>query len=152
MAKRIQLVLNQDVSKLGRSGDLVEVAPGYARNYLLPRGMALQATPGLLKQVERRRAEELKRLAEQKKEAEAQKTTLQTIGTFKIAKKSGEEDTLFGSVTAPDVAAVIQETANLEIDRRNITIPEIRKLGLHTFEVKLHPEVIATLKIEVVPD
>ncbi len=152
MAKRIQLVLNQDVRKLGRSGDLVEVAPGYARNYLLPRGMALHATPGILKQVERRRAEELKRLAEQKQEAEKQKTALQTIGTFKIAMKAGEEDVLFGSVTAPDVATVIQETANIEVDRRDITVPEIRKLGVHTVEVKLHPEVVAMLKIEVVPD
>lgn len=66
MAKRVQLVLNQDVVKLGRMGDLVEVAPGYARNFLMPQGLAFKVTPGVLKQVERRREEELKRLAELK--------------------------------------------------------------------------------------
>ena len=94
MAKRVQLVLNQEVPKLGHLGDLVEVAPGYARNYLVPQGKAFKATPGVMKQMERRRAEEIKRLAELKKEAEAQKETLLKVGTLTIAQKAGEEDML----------------------------------------------------------
>jgi large subunit ribosomal protein L9 len=90
MAKRMQLVLNQDVSKLGRSGDLVEVAPGYARNYLIPRGMAFRVTPGVLKQLEIRKAAEVQRLAELKKEAEKQKTALDSIGVLRIQQLAGE--------------------------------------------------------------
>jgi len=77
MAKRIQLVLNKDISKLGRAGDLVEVAPGYARNYLLPQKLAIHTTPGILKQVERRREAERQRLAELKIGADAQKAALE---------------------------------------------------------------------------
>jgi large subunit ribosomal protein L9 len=152
MAKRVQLVLNQDVLKLGRLGDVVEVAPGYARNYLVPQGMAFKATPGVLKQMERRRAEELKRLAELKKEAEAQKEKLVKVGTLTIAQKAGEGDALFGSVTAADIAAALQEASGIEVDRRALTAPEIRKLGTYTADLKLHPEVSVEVTVEVVAE
>jgi large subunit ribosomal protein L9 len=152
MAKRVQLVLNQDVLKLGRLGDLVEVAPGYARNFLLPQGMAFPATPGVLKQVERRRAEHLKQLAELKQQAEQQKAVLLKVGTLTIAQKAGEGDALFGSVTAADVATALQTASGLEIDRRSLSVPEIRKLGTYTIDLKLHAEVIATVTVEVVPE
>ncbi|NJK30724.1 MAG: 50S ribosomal protein L9 [Acaryochloris sp. SU_5_25] len=152
MGNRIQLVLNEDVRKLGRSGDLVEVAPGYARNYLIPKGMAYRATPGVLKQIEHRKAEELKRLEAIKQDAEKQKVALQTIGTFRIEQKAGEEDTLFGRVTALDIAEVIASVSGFEIDKRGIDIPDIRKLGTYNVEIKLHPEVIAVVKVEVVPE
>ena len=80
MAKRVQLVLNKDVSKLGKAGDVVEVAPGYARNYLVPQGMGFRATPGILKQAERRREEERVRQLELKQQAEVRKTALQSAG------------------------------------------------------------------------
>ncbi len=152
MAKRVQLVLNEYVNKLGKMGDLVEVAPGYARNFLLPQGLAFHATPGVIKQVARRRAEAEKRQAELQKEAEAQKLKLEKLGTLTITQKAGEEETLFGSVTAADVAALIQEASGLEVDRRNLTVPEIRKLGTYTVDLKLHAEVTATLTIEVTPE
>lgn len=152
MAKRVQLVLNQEVPKLGHLGDLVEVAPGYARNYLVPQGKAFKATPGVMKQMERRRAEEIKRLAELKKEAEAQKETLLKVGTLTIAQKAGEEDMLFGSVTAADIAAALQEASGIEVDRRHLTAPEIRHLGTFTAELKLHPEVSVEVTVEVVAD
>jgi large subunit ribosomal protein L9 len=91
MAKRIQLVLSKDISKLGRAGDLVEVAPGYARNYLLPQKLAVHTTPGILKQVERRREAERQRLLELKKEAEAQKAALEKATALTIAKQVGEK-------------------------------------------------------------
>jgi large subunit ribosomal protein L9 len=152
MAKRVQLVLNQDVPKLGRLGDLVEVAPGYARNYLMPQGKAFKATPGVMKQMERRRAEEVKRLAELKLQAEQQKATLLKVGTLTIAQKAGEEDTLFGSVTAADIAAALAQASGIEIDRRSLTSPEIRKLGTYTAELKLHPEVSVDISVEVVAE
>jgi large subunit ribosomal protein L9 len=152
MAKRVQLVLNQDVPKLGRLGDLIEVAPGYARNYLVPQGKAFKATPGVMKQMERRRAEEVKRLAELKLQAEQQKATLVKVGTLTIAQKAGEEDTLFGSVTAADIAAALAQASGIEIDRRSLTSPEIRKLGTYTAELKLHPEVSVDVTVEVVAE
>jgi large subunit ribosomal protein L9 len=149
MSKRVQLVLSQDIYKLGHMGQLVDVAPGYARNYLLPKGMAFKATPGVLKQFERRRAEELKRLAELKVQAEEQKAVIQKLGTLTTQQKAGEGDALFGSVTAANVADLIQEASGLEIDRRNLSVPEIRKLGTYTVELKLHAEVTATVTVEV---
>jgi large subunit ribosomal protein L9 len=151
MAKRVQLVLSRDVSKLGKTGDLVEVAPGYARNYLIPQGIAVPTTPGILRQVERRRELERQRLLEEKQQAEVQKKALETVGRFTIAKQAGEKDAIFGTVTNQDVATAIQETTSHDIDRRSITVPEIHKLGSYRVDIKLHPEVTATVEVQVVP-
>jgi large subunit ribosomal protein L9 len=151
MGKRIQLVLNQDVSKLGRSGDLVEVARGYARNYLLPRGLAVHTTPGILKQAERRREAERQRLLELKKEAEVQKASLEKAAKLAISKQVGENDAIFGSVTNQDVAEAIQAATGIEIDRRTITVPEVHQIGSYKVDIKLHPDVTATVDIQVVP-
>lgn len=151
MAKRVQLVLNQDVSKLGKTGDLVDVAPGYARNYLIPKKIGVVATPGILKQVERRREQERQRLLEEKQQAETQKTALETVGRFTIRKQLGENEAIFGTVTAADVAEAIQEATGKEVDRRGITLPDISKLGSYNAEIKLHPEVTATVEIQVTP-
>ena len=150
MAKRVQLVLSQDVSKLGKAGDLVEVAPGYARNYLIPQGFGARTTPGLLKQVERRRELERQRLLEEKQQAETIKKALETVGRYAIAKQAGEKDAIFGTVTHQDVADAILEAAKQEIDRRGITLPDIHQLGSYRAEIKLHPEVTANVEIQVV--
>ena len=150
--KRTQVVLSQDVPKLGNSGDLVEVAPGYARNYLYPRSMAYRVTPGVLKQVEFRREQERQRLEAIKQEAEAIKTALNTIGLFTVKKAVGEDEAIFGTVTAAEVAEVIKETAGKEVDRREITLPDINKLGEYKVDIKLHSEVTATINLRVVPD
>ncbi|MGF1568008.1 MAG: 50S ribosomal protein L9 [Nodosilinea sp.] len=152
MAKRVQVVLTEDIRKLGQNGDLVEVAPGYARNYLIPRSLAVRTTPGVLKQVERRREAERQRLLELKQEAEAVKMALATIGLFTIAKPVGENDAIFGTVTSADVADVIKSLASKEVDRRAITLPDINKLGEYQAEVKLHPEVIALVNLRVVAE
>lgn len=151
MAKRVQLVLNQDVSKLGRSGDLVEVAPGYARNYLLPQGMGVVATAGILKQVERRREKERQRLLEEKQQAQDRKTALENVGRYTIRKQVGEGDAIFGTVTDPEVATAILEATGQEVDRRGISLPDIRKTGVYKAEIKLHPEVTAVVEIQVEP-
>lgn len=152
MAKRVQLVLNQDVMKLGRSGDLVEVAPGYARNYLLPQKLAVFATPGILKQVERKREQERQRQLELKQQAQELKAALEKIDSLTIAKQVGEKDSIFGTVTDREVAALIQQAIGQEVDRRGITLPDIGNTGTYKAEVKLHPEVTATVEINVVPE
>ena len=143
------MVLSQDIPKLGNAADLVEVASGYARNYLIPRSLAYRVTPGVLKQVEIRRERERERLAAIKQAAEDTKTALNTIGMFVVKKAVGEDDAIFGTVTTAEVAELIQANAGKEIDRRDITLPEINKLGEYKVDIKLHSEVTAELKLRV---
>ena len=149
MAKRLQVVLSKDVRKLGKTGDLVEVAPGYARNFLVPQGLGSYATPGILKQVEQRKEKERQRLIAIKKEAQSQKTALETIGRFVIRKQVGEAEAIFGTVTSQDVVDAIKDSTSQEIDRRGVTLPEISKIGFYNAEIKLHSEVTATIEIQV---
>lgn len=150
MAKRVQLVLSKDVSKLGKAGDLVEVAPGYARNYLIPQGIGARTTPGLLKQVARRREVERLRLLEEKQQAETLRAALEAVGRYAIAKQVGENEAIFGTVTNQDVADAILEATQQQVDRRGITLPDIHKLGSYKADIKLHPDVTATVEIQVV--
>lgn len=152
MAKRVQVVLTEDIRKLGQNGDLVEVAPGYARNYLLPNGKAVRTTPGVLKQVERRREAERQRQIEIKQEAEATQKALATIGMFTIQKPVGENDAIFGTVTSSDVADVIKSLSGKEVDRRDITVPDINKLGEYEAQIKLHAEVTATVNLRIIAE
>jgi large subunit ribosomal protein L9 len=149
MAKRVQLVLSENVSKLGKTGDLVEVAPGFARNYLLPRGLGYPVTPGVLKQVEIRREAERQRLAELKKAAEDVKAALAKVGTFTVQKQVGEEDAIFGTVTSSEVAEAIQAATGQAIDRRDIHVPDINKLGEYRVDIKLHSDVSVTVNLSV---
>jgi large subunit ribosomal protein L9 len=151
MAKRVQLVLNESVNKLGKTGDLVEVAPGYARNYLIPQKLGVIATAGILRQVEQRKEKERQRLLAEKQEAQARKIALETIGRYTIRKQVGEGESIFGTVTTQEVADLIKEATNQEIDRRGITIPEISQTGFYKATVKLHPEVTAEVEIQVAP-
>ena len=151
MAKRVQVVLSKNVNKLGISGDLVEVAPGYARNYLIPQGLGTIATPGILRQVEQRREKERQAKLAELQEAQSRKTALKTIGRLVIRKQVGEANAIFGTVTSQEVADIIKEQAGLEVDKRGITVPDISILGTYEVEVKLHPEVSATVNIEVAP-
>jgi len=151
MAKRIQLLLNKDVSKLGRYGDVVEVAPGYARNFLIPQELATPTTPGILKQVERRKAKEAERQAKIKKEAEDRKQALESVGRFKIAKQLGEGDSIFGTVTDREMSELILAATGQDLDRRGITVPAIDKLGIYKVQVKIHPEVTAEVEVHVTP-
>ena len=149
MSKRVQVILSKTVDKLGRNGDLLEVAPGFARNYLIPQGMAIAATPGLLRQVEQRRAKEQERLLAEKEAAEARKTALQTVGRFIIQKQVGEAEAIFGTVTTQDVVDAIKAATSQEVDRRGVTLPEISKVGFYKAQIKIHPEVTAEVEIQV---
>ena len=151
MAKKVQLLLNKDVNKLGKRGDLVDVAPGYARNYLVPQGFAVVVTDGILRQVEQRREKEKQRLLAILEEAKSRKTALQTINNFVVRKQLGEEEAIFGTVTTQDVVDVIKQNAGLEVERQDVNLPEIKKIGKYSVEIKLHPEVTAEITIEVAP-
>lgn len=129
---------------------MVDVAPGYARNYLLPQGLAVHTNPGILKQMERRREIERQRLAELKQGAEVAKKAIEGK-TISIGKQVGENDAIFGTVTTQEVAEMILSAMKQEVDRRNITLPDVHSLGTYKAEIKLHPEVTAVLNIEVVP-
>ena len=149
MAKRVQVVLTEAIPSLGKDGDVVDVTPGYARNFLLPFGKAVNVTPSVLKQIERKREKEKIAAEKLKKEAVDFQTALKTIGRFTIKKQVGEDGVLFGTVTNGDVAEVIQLATKKEIDRRDITVPDIHNLGSFTAKIKLHKEVIAEVNIEV---
>jgi len=150
MAKRVQVVLNEDILSLGKDGDLVEVAPGFARNFLFPYSKAVAVTPAVLKQVEHRRAKQAEQEAALKQQALDFQTALKTIGRFTVKKQVGEDGVLFGSVTNGDVAEAIQEATQKEIDRRNISVPEIHGIGKYKVQIKLHSEVTAEINLEVV--
>ena len=150
MAKRVQVALTESISSLGKDGDIVEVSPGYARNFLLPFGKAVNVTPAVLKQIERKKAKEKIAADNLKQEAVDFETALKTIGRFTIKKQVGEDGVLFGTVTNGDVAEAIEETTKKEIDRRTITVPDIHNLGSYVVKIKLHPEVNAEVKIEVI--
>jgi large subunit ribosomal protein L9 len=150
MAKRVQVVLNEDVLSLGKDGDLVEVAPGYARNFLVPTGKALPVTSAVLHLPQHRRAKEAERQAALKAEAETLRTALNTIGRFTVKKQTGGDDVLFGTVTNGDVAEAIEKATNKTLDRRDILVPDIHRTGSYKVQVKLHPEVVAEINLEVV--
>ncbi len=151
MAKRVPVILNQSVSKLGSNGDLVDVAPGFARNYLIPQGLASLATKGIIKQVEFRREKDRQQKLAEKQAAENKKVAFKTIGKLTIRKQVGEQKAIFGSVTAQEIADVIKEQAGIEVDRRGIEVPDVSSTGDYQAEVKLHPEVSATVDFQVIP-
>jgi large subunit ribosomal protein L9 len=150
MASTMKLILTQDVSGLGAPGDVVEVAPGYGRNYLVPQGMAIQATRGAEKQIATiRRAREVREVRDmgQAKEIAAQLSDLKV----RLPARSGEGGRLFGSVTSTDVVDAVHSAGGPKLDRRLITLAApIKSLGQHTIKVKVHPEVEASLTLEVV--
>lgn len=149
MAAAIHVVLQTSVENLGTGGDVVKVRAGYARNYLLPRGLAAPATAGNLARVE-----ELKRLAAESVEKEltsARDLAKKLEGTsVKLERAVGEENRMYGSVTAKDIAEAYAERG-FELDRRKIQLSEpIRQLGLTEVPVKLHASVVVSLRVEVV--
>jgi len=148
---RVKLVLKQDVEHLGQRGTVVEVAPGYARNYLLPRGLAERATPGLIKVMDARRAKDREIQAKARQKALDTVRVLEGIAKYTIAKQVGESGQLFGSVTAQDIADAVQAQVGFSIDRRELDLPdETRTLGTFMVRLKVYTEVFADLNIEVV--
>src|SRR5690606_4473976 len=150
MAMPIKVVLQDEVEHLGQSGDIVRVRPGYARNFLIPRGLAAPATAGNLARVEELKAKAKERAAAAKGEAEILKGKLEAV-SIKVARQVGAENKMYGSVTSRDIEEAFERAHGLSFDRRKLKLPEaIRTLGLSEVKLQLHPEVEATLRVEVI--
>jgi len=148
----MKIILLEDVVDLGRTGDLVNVKDGYARNYLLPRKLAIAATPKSVKAFEHQKRLAEAKIRKRKSEAQSQSERIESI-SLTIPQKAGEEDKLFGSVTSMTIAECLKEQEGIIIDRRKIELPEpIKKLGVYNIPVKIHPDVTANLRVWVVKE
>lgn len=147
----MEVILREHVDHLGRRGDVVKVAAGYARNYLLPRNLALAVTEANKRQIERERKNADARELEEKTQAEAFAKRL-SEAEIAIPRRVGEHDALYGSVTSADIAAALA-AKGFDIDRRKITLPEpLKALGQVTVPVKIHRDVTAQVQVSVVPE
>ena len=144
----MEVILRQDVEKLGRRGDVVKVAEGYGRNYLLPRGLAMVVTESNQAMVQKERKAHEARTAKEKAEFQSLADRLGVM-RFVAPRKVGEHDVLYGSVTSGDIAEFLRGKG-IEVDKRKILLDEpIKQLGDHEVRIKLHPEVTATVKVLV---
>jgi len=147
----MEVILREHVDNLGRRGEIVKVADGYARNYLLPRKLALLATEGNKKQIERERVKFDAKELEERKVAEAVAERLASV-EIEIARKVGETEALYGSVTSGDIADVLH-AKGFDFDKRKLVLQEpIKKLGEYTVPVKLHRDVTTNVKVRVVAE
>src|SRR3954463_16070951 len=144
----MKVILTKDMDNLGKAGALVEVKPGYGRNYLLPRQFAVPATAKNIRQVDHEKAGILSRAAKQRSSMDAMAKRLSAI-ELKFARKVGEQDKLFGSVTSKDIHDQLSQNG-YEVDRKQIHLPEpLKTLGQHEVDVKLHADVTARLKVTI---
>ena len=146
----MKIILREHMDNLGDRGEIVNVAAGYARNYLLPKGLAYEATPGNLKQLNQQRRTFAARDAKETEAAQAIGDRIAALDLTTVH-KAGETGTLYGSVTNADVAAMLA-AKGIEVDRRRITVDSIKTVGDHEVQVKLHRNVVATLTIHVVAE
>ena len=147
----MQVILNQDVDKLGQRGDIIDVSRGYVRNFLVPRGLAEVATPGKLEEA-RRQMEETeerdRRLAERAEEIAG----ILSRSVITIEARTGEDERLFGSVTAANIADAVERARSIRLDRRRVRLEEpIKSLGTHQVPIQVHGDVEASIKVIVVP-
>jgi large subunit ribosomal protein L9 len=147
----MDVVLREDVDALGLRGDVVNVARGYARNFLLPRGLAEVATPGLVKELERREALRARHEAKSVDEARAIATKLEGL-ELRFDVNAGPTGTLFGSVTATNVADRLREQQGLRVDRRKLRMDTIKRIGRYTVPFEVFADVTADLKLVVAPE
>jgi large subunit ribosomal protein L9 len=147
----MQVILKQDVDKIGRRGEIIDVSRGYVRNFLVPRGLAEMATPGKLEEVrhEMEEAEERdRRMAERASEI----AEILNKSVITIEARTGEDERLFGSVTAANIASAIERARDVRIDRRRVRLDEpIKSLGTHQVPIQVHGDVEASVKVIVVP-
>jgi len=147
----MEVILREDIDKLGARGQVVQVAQGYARNYLFPRRLAVAATAVNKKIIEQERLSHLRREAKERSGAEDLGRMMAGL-TITLAQKAGEMDQLFGSVTAKDIALAL-EARNFNIDRRKIQLPEpIKQLGEHKVTIRLHREVPLEITVQVIKE
>lgn len=144
----MNIILKEDMEKLGRAGEKVKVAGGYARNFLIPQALALEATPSNLKVLEQHMKARAKRLSAIKEQAQAMAGEISALHLV-FTRKSGEEGKLFGSVTPSDIGSAVLEK-NIEIDKKKVLLDmPIKQIGIQKVGIKLHPEVTAEVTVEV---
>ncbi len=144
----MELILRDDVEKLGRRGDIVKVKDGFARNYLLPRGLGMEVNAANKAMIDKEKKAHQARLAKEKAEFEQLAARIATL-RFIAPRKVGENEVLYGSVTSGDVAEFLK-SKGIEIDKRKVLLDEpIKHLGEHELKIRLHPEVQAALKLLV---
>jgi large subunit ribosomal protein L9 len=146
----VRVILSNDIEQLGQKGDVVTVADGYARNYLVPKGLAMVANKGSLRQAEQMRRAREERERKRKEEAAARVAILASEPVY-ISARAGEGGRLYGSVTNSDIARAVQEQLEQSIDRHDVRLDDpIRRLGTFQVEVHLHAEVNALVTVEVI--
>jgi len=144
----MQIILQEDVEKLGNRGDVVTVKPGYARNFLLPNKLAVEATPGNMKALERIRAALAKKTATELEAAKKQAELLSLVA-LKFSRKTGENDQMFGSVTSGDIADGLKKEG-FEVDKRQVQLPEpLKTLGDFPVAVKVFRDVTAQIQVHI---
>jgi large subunit ribosomal protein L9 len=147
----MEIILKEDVEKVGKAGEKARVAAGYARNYLIPQGLAIKATERALKDIEEHMKRRAKRLAEEKADAEKMAEALSQL-KLEFTRKAGEEGKLFGSVTASEIGKEVV-AKGFNIDKRKVLLDvPLKQLGEHKVPIKLHPEVTAEITVEVKPE
>lgn len=148
----MKVIFLKDVKGQGKKGEIKEVSEGYATNFLIPRGMAAMATESNMKQLDHQKKAEQKRKDKEKEMAEQLAARMEEL-TLRVKAKAGEGGRLFGSITSKQIAEELEKAENISIDKRKMHLPEpIRTLGVTQVPVKLHPEVTATLKVQVVQE
>jgi large subunit ribosomal protein L9 len=148
----VKVILRQDVPNLGQTGDVKQVAPGFFRNFLLPRGLAVEASSSQLKQLEHQKTAHAGNVAKAREKAGDQANQLSGI-TLRIPVRLGEQGRIFGSVTNKDIAEALSEQAGVTVDRHKIDLEEpLKSLGTHSVPVKLEQGVDASVNVELVPE
>lgn len=149
----MQVILIKDVDSLGEGGEVRNVSDGYARNYLFPKGFAVEATPGAMKDLEMR-SERLRIKAEKKHQEDLAKSQkVEALGTLVLAARAGEGGKLYGAVTTKELSRLVSDKTGLEIDRKNLKLNHpINRLGEYELSIRFSPKVQATLSLNVVSD
>jgi large subunit ribosomal protein L9 len=147
----MKVILQQDIKGTGKKGELKNVSDGYARNFLLPKGLAIEATATAVNDLNNKNAAAAHHKAEEKAAAQEQKKKLD--GTvLKLKARAGDGGRLFGAVTSKELAAEISKQYGISIDKRKISAPEMKELGSYNFEVKLYQGITASLTVAVIPE
>lgn len=146
----MKVILQQEVKKLGKKGDIIEVSEGYARNFLLPQKLAIEATANNVNIAKQQKAAQVHKEQRANDEAKVLASQLSKVSVT-IPVKTGEGGKVFGSVTAKDIADAIQSQYNLEIDKRKIELKEaIKALGTHSVTVRVHPEITGKIEVKII--
>nr|YP_010337610.1 ribosomal protein L9 [Dixoniella grisea]UNJ17195.1 ribosomal protein L9 [Dixoniella grisea] len=149
--KTIQVLLRQDVSKLGKNGSIAKVSKGYARNYLLPNQIAVIATSNIIENAEKQALINAEKLKQEIEQAQLKKVFMDSIKKLTIKKKVGKDNLIFGSVSDKEIASLLLMKTGEVINKQNISIPEIKTTGIYNIIVQLYPSIISNLQLQVIP-